>query len=350
MKRLRFYLLAGLVYFLLWQSIYLIIGLMEPESSRAYGAVEGWRIIYLTFANYFIFEYAFRIASKKINRALRIILGIVITFLLITLLQYGWMRLGELFIPYPYPIAASLLRGMFSMFFSGQLALIYFGAVKFYFNNLRLRRHNELLQSEKQQSELNYLKSQTNPHFLFNTLNNIYSLARDKSDLAAESILRLSKMLRYMLYETGRAQVTLQQELKVIHDYLALEKLRYDAALQVIFEEDADDPNCLLPPLLLIPLVENAFKHGVSELRNGQYIHIRLSLRDGMLLFEVKNPHDTTDSNDTVKENIGLGNIRRQLALQFANYELHTGSRDGVFTARLRINLKSYEENKMPHR
>src|SRR5690606_29557778 len=125
---------------------------------------------------------------------------------------------------------------------------------------------------------LNYLKSQTNPHFLFNTLNNIYSLARDKSDLAPESIMRLSKILRYMLYETSGAYIAIEQELKIMTDYIELEKLRYDDSLRVNFNHNIEDLRQALPPLLLIPLVENAFKHGVSETRNQPYVDIHLSV------------------------------------------------------------------------
>lgn len=122
---------------------------------------------------------------------------------------------------------------------------------------------------------MNYLKSQTNPHFLFNTLNNIYSLARDKSDLAPESILRLSKILRFMLYETGGDYICIDQEIKIISDYIALEKLRYDDSLRVSFQQ-AVDLKQPLPPLLLIPLVENAFKHGVSETIHQPFVEIHL--------------------------------------------------------------------------
>src|SRR4030095_1593081 len=145
--------------------------------------------------------------------------------------------------------------------------MIVFGVCRHIYKYQQLKTAAQQLRIEKQEAELSYLKSQTNPHFLFNTLNNIYSLTRDKSDLAPESTLRLSKILRFMLYETGGAYIAVEQELKIISDYIALEKLRYDESLRINFNYDIEDMKQPLPPLLLIPLVENAFKHGVSETR-----------------------------------------------------------------------------------
>jgi len=188
---------------------------------------------------------------------------------------------------------------------------------------------------------LNYLKSQTNPHFLFNTLNNIYSLARDKSDLAPESILRLSKILRFMLYETGGEYIAVEQELKIISDYIALEKLRYDETLHINFNHDVEDMKQAVPPLLLIPLVENAFKHGVSETRSQPFVDIHLSVSKRQLTFVVKNSAETYQEGQ-VKENIGLSNLRRQLELLYKDYDLSVLQSGPVFVAALKINLTSH--------
>jgi LytS/YehU family sensor histidine kinase len=141
-----------------------------------------------------------------------------------------------------------------------QVLFFFLGVTRHIFNYIKLKQATQQLLIEKQVAELNYLKSQTNPHFLFNTLNNIYSLARDKSDLAPESILRLSKILRFMLYETSGKYIPIEQEIKIISDYIALEKLRYDDSLLINFNYDIEDMKQAMPPLLLIPLVENAFK------------------------------------------------------------------------------------------
>jgi hypothetical protein len=221
-------------------------------------------------------------------------------------------------------------------------AAIMFGIASVIYHNVRLRQTAQQLRIEKQVAELSYLKSQTNPHFLFNTLNNIYSLARDKSDLAPESILRLSKILRYMLYEAGGAYIAVEQELKIIGDYISLEGLRYDDTLRINFNYDVEDMRQALPPLLLIPLVENAFKHGASETRSQPFVDIHLSIANRQLAFLVRNSTEEHSGNGPVKENIGLANLRRQLELLYTDYEVAVEQRQAEFSATLTINLASH--------
>jgi LytS/YehU family sensor histidine kinase len=205
-----------------------------------------------------------------------------------------------------------------------------------------LKQATQQLRIEKQEAELSFLRSQTNPHFLFNTLNNIYSLTRDKSDLAPESILRLSKILRFMLYETGGDFISIEQEIKIIEDYIALEKLRYDESLRINFNHDVEDMKQAIPPLLLTPLVENAFKHGVSETRSNPFIDIHLSINKRQLSFIVKNSTDRSPEEWETKEKIGLTNLRRQLELLYKDYYLSVQQSASVFTATLQINLSSH--------
>jgi two-component system, LytTR family, sensor kinase len=234
------------------------------------------------------------------------------------------------------------VRCTFSASFHRSLLCFFFGIIKHIYDYRQLTKATQELRIQKQEAELNYLKSQTNPHFLFNTLNNIYSLARDKSDLAPESILRLSKILRFMLYETSGNYIAIEQELQIISDYIALERLRYDESLHVNFNHDIEDMKQALPPLLLMPLVENAFKHGVSETRNQPFIDIHLSLKNRQLTFFVKNSTEAFAPKGELKENIGLSNLRRQLELLYTDYDLSVKQADSVFTAALTINLGSH--------
>jgi LytS/YehU family sensor histidine kinase len=231
-------------------------------------------------------------------------------------------------------LASVIAHGLGSVFL--------FGISLHFYHYYKLKQAEQRLRIEKQTAELNYLRSQTNPHFLFNTLNNIYSLARDKSDLAAESILRLSKILRFMLYETGGDFISVEQELQMIRDYIDLEKLRYDETLRVNFNHDIEDMKQALPPLLLMPLVENAFKHGVSETRSNPFVDIHLSINKRVLTFVVKNSTETTSAEVVVKENIGLANLRRQLELLYTTYHLDVQPGSSSFTATLKINLASH--------
>jgi LytS/YehU family sensor histidine kinase len=216
------------------------------------------------------------------------------------------------------------------------------GIVRHIYNYRDLMKSARQLKIEKQDAELNFLKSQTNPHFLFNTLNNIYSLAREKSDLAPESIMKLSKILRFMLYEAGGDYISIEQEMKIIDDYISLEKLRYDESLQVLIKTDIEDMRQAIPPLLLIPLVENAFKHGVSESRTTPFIDIFISVRNRILEFVVKNSADETKGGEPVREKIGLSNLSRQLELLYKEYNLAVKQEGDVFTASLKINLASH--------
>jgi LytS/YehU family sensor histidine kinase len=256
---------------------------------------------------------------------------------------YAWRELGiELHIYTDLRKDDTLSHAVGYQAMGGIMSILFFGIIRHIHAYRQLTIASQHLRIEKQQAELNYLKSQTNPHFLFNTLNNIYSLSIDKSDLAPESILRLSKILRYMLYEAGGEYIAIEQELKIISDYIALEKLRYDESLRVNFNYDIEDMKQALPPLLLIPLVENAFKHGVSETRNNPFVDIHLSVNKRQLDFAVKNSSEKLPEEGAVKENIGLSNLRRQLELLYKEFNLSVQQGESVFNTTLKINLASH--------
>ena len=233
---------------------------------------------------------------------------------------------------------------------AGIFSLLFFGTIKHIYDYQKLKATAQKLRIEKQEAELNYLKSQTNPHFLFNTLNNIYSLSKDKSDLAPESIVRLSKILRFMLYEAGGEYIAIDQEIKIINDYIALEKLRYDESLHINFNYDVESLKQALPPLLLMPLVENAFKHGASETRHQPFVDIHLSVNNRQLQLLVKNSTEDVEENSNVQDNIGLSNLRRQLELLYTDYKLSVQQTDSVFIANLKINLATHVNNQVYNR
>lgn len=299
-------------------------------------------VSYLTVLNYILFEKvlpSFRWPCKNYGRAMFFLLAAILFY---TFGLAGWRQLWiALGIYTNYATNLQFLEGVPVHSQFSVPCFIFFAIARSIHNNIGLREKNAQLRIEKKDAELNYLKSQTNPHFLFNTLNNIYSLARDKSDLAPESILRLSKILRFMLYETGGAFIAIDNELRIIEDYISLEKLRYDDSLLVTFNTDIENVRRPVPPLLLIPLVENAFKHGVSETRSHPFVYISIVLKQEQLTFSVKNSIEGTAATQAVKENIGLSNLRKQLALLYKDYSLSVGQEDGVFTSLLMINLTS---------
>jgi len=337
-KNLKFYLWTGAAYFVLA----LIINLSQfPGSFPLWFINEIWRSVYIVTVIYFFFELTVPALSRK--RIFRSILYLIIYVFLFSFNFYFWLLLGIAlhiytdFVHYP-----TCTHGVGDQFGASIFAMLVFGIFRHIYNYVKLRQAAQQLRIEKQEAELNYLKSQTNPHFLFNTLNNIYSLARDKSDQAPESVLRLSKILRFMLYETGGEFIAIEQELKIISDYIALEKLRYDESLHINFNYDIEDMKQAIPPLLLIPLVENAFKHGASETRAQPFVDIHLSVKNRQLALFVKNSSDGFTGEGKVKENIGLSNLRRQLELLFTDFDLSVEQGDSEFNAILKINLASH--------
>jgi LytS/YehU family sensor histidine kinase len=263
--------------------------------------------------------------------------------------SYAWRSLGiELHIYTALKIYPSLDLALQNQMTYSTGSFFIYGIVRHIYYYVKLKQESQQLQIEKQAAELNYLRSQTNPHFLFNTLNNIYSLSRDKSDLAPESILRLSKILRFMLYETGGKYITIDQELKIMSDYISLEQLRYDETLRVTLNHDVEDMKQAIPPLLLIPLVENAFKHGVSETRGLSFVDIHLSVNKRQLEFNIRNSTGVNletrmvPGQNGIKESIGLANLRRQLELLYKEFNLSVLQGPADFTVILKINLASH--------
>ena len=305
-----------------------------------------WRTLYLIVVNYLFFEYVVSFVLRKRRYIIfNVLLGILFLWIFMMAWSFGlysWRSLGvalDIYTPLGDSSRKKLLESQ--MAFS-MASVLFFGIIRHIYNYVKLKQATQQLRIEKQEAELSYLKSQTNPHFLFNTLNNIYALARDKNNLAPESILRLSKILRFMLYETGGEFISIEQEVRIISDYIDLEKLRYDESLHVNFNYDVEDMKQALPPLLLIPLVENAFKHGVSETRGHPFVDIHLSVRNRQLSFIVKNSSEEFVAENSIKENIGLKNLRRQLELLYTDYKLLVQRSGSVFTASLQINLASH--------
>lgn len=177
----------------------------------------------------------------------------------------------------------------------------------------------ETLLKEKANTELNFLKAQIHPHFLFNTLNNLYALTLEKSDDAPEVVAKLSEILDYMLYQCNDPQVLLQKEIELIQHYIDLEKLRYGDRLKLKFKHQISKPAAKIAPLVLLSIVENAFKHGVSGALVDPKIEIQLKEENGVLVFEVYNTKPAIAQADqkAYRKGIGASNIQRQLQLVY---------------------------------
>lgn len=206
------------------------------------------------------------------------------------------------------------------------------------------KENEKNLIKEKLEAELKFLRNQINPHFLFNTLNNIYSLSLENSVATSETIMKLSKLLRFMLYETKKISIDIGDEVQMLEDYLELEKIRYSDRFTLIFTKEIDNDTVQISPLLLLPFVENAFKHGASESRFESSIHIKLRLQKNLLFFDIENSKEEKEEKEDTElvEKIGLSNVKRQLELMYSDYDLQVRNELNIFKINLKINLNSH--------
>lgn len=197
------------------------------------------------------------------------------------------------------------------------------------------------LVAEQQAAELSYLKAQVNPHFLFNTLNNLYGLSLESSKKVPSMILKLSDLLSYSLYESKVDSVPIEKELELIKDFIALEKLRYEDRVQVDLKiNDSVNLSQRLAPLLMLPLVENAFKHGVKNTDILKPIQITLDQSKEQFSFKVENHLQPSSEQETEKGGIGLTNLRRRLDLHYPDkHLLKINKEQNKFIVNLKIDL-----------
>jgi sensor histidine kinase YesM len=219
-------------------------------------------------------------------------------------------------------------------------------AVAYFFIREWIRNDLRRSQAEAQQldTEIRFLRSQVNPHFLFNTLNNLFSMAQKKgNEELADSISKLSDMMRYMLYESNTDRVSLEREIAYLKDCIALHKLRYaDSEVAVCFRHPlpAVAAGVTVAPMLFVPFLENAFKHGVAIGRES-HIDVDLSVEGKRLSFSCENTdHHVVRELEEEKGGIGLENVRRRLALVYpGRHVLRAGVEEGKYIVNLQIEL-----------
>jgi len=218
-----------------------------------------------------------------------------------------------------------------------------YGSIVYFIEKSRWSKRREELINEKKTAELNFYRAQVHPHFLFNTLNGIYAESLKGEGRAPELILKLSDLLRFMLYECNRHYIPIKNELKVLEDYIALEKQRYGERLDLSLAVDPElNLETQIPPLIFLAFVENAFKHGVSAQPDESFIDITVKSEKDNILLTVKNTAYGDQSDKTgYQKGIGLNNIKRQLELIFEDrYSLIQENVNGIFKTELRIPAK----------
>ena len=205
----------------------------------------------------------------------------------------------------------------------------------------QLLENRRELDARHAEAQLNYLKAQINPHFLFNTLNNIYAAATLQHPRTAEMVLRLSDFLRYVTYDARAERVPLEKEIGQIGAYLDLFRMKTEQALPIRLEVKGDVAGRETEPLLLLPLVENALKHGDLEDNPAGFLHILLQIEPGRLLFEVENSFDPGNTQKDEVGGVGLENIRQRLHLNYrGRHSFKTTTQGNSFKATLELDLK----------
>ncbi|MEO5907519.1 MAG: histidine kinase, partial [Saprospiraceae bacterium] len=186
----------------------------------------------------------------------------------------------------------------------------------------RQERDRKDLDTQRMQSEIKFLKSQINPHFLFNTLNSLYALTLKKSDSAPEIVIKLSEMMRYMLYECNERRVPLHKEVNYLQNYLDLEKLRQSGHADIQFKIEGNITDQTIAPLIFIPFLENSFKHGINHQLGDGYVHVIMKVLDNKLLLRILNSKPTQKPimNGRPSGGIGLANVKRRLSLLYPNH------------------------------
>lgn len=202
---------------------------------------------------------------------------------------------------------------------------------------------NGRLEKEKLRAELELLKGQLQPHFLFNTLNSLYALVLQKSDQAQQVVLRLSELLHYMLTESAKTRIPMTREVSLIKDYIALEQMRFGSRLELTINIEGDFNNKNIAPLILLPFVENAFKHGTAEILEQPWVSLDISVQGQQLKFKLINSKSTIPNNNAAcSTGIGLQNVRKRLDLLYGKkHLLKTQDEPDSYLVNLQMELES---------
>ena len=297
----------------------------------------------ITIATTYVFIYKiipkFLITKRFFLFGLYSLYSLIISaYLIVISVFYGLVYLSNFEYSNMAPISKSLLFVAISVY----LVVIIVSAFKLLKLNLKHTEEAKKLETKiletqlkLKEQELNYLKMQIHPHFLFNTLNTMYGFALKKADETPEMILKLSNLLDYLLYQVDKPFVLLSDEINHINDYIELEKMRFSDKLHIHFETENILADAKISPMLLLPFVENSFKHG--SLKNGILnVNIKLYCENKSIFFDIEN---TSNINDVSEKGIGLENIKKRLDILYIDqYSLNISNENGIFKVNLKLN------------
>ena len=258
--------------------------------------------------------------------------------------QFIWMFIHRHNLPNMPEMTPNMWIGFFSGFLmflllNCMVAAIAIG-IRHFIRTRQIRQQLKDEQAKHTEAELAWLKNQINPHFLFNTLNNISSLTQIDADAAQDAIAQLSDLLRYAMYETNKPQVAIQGEVEFMRNYISLMELRCNDKTEVNTQFSIPNPQQEIAPLIFISLIENAFKHGVSSNRHSK-IDITLQQEDDTLVFTCDNTNYPKDDADRSGSGIGIENTRRRLDLMYANrYTWEQSLENDIYHVRVTLKIK----------
>lgn len=295
-------------------------------------------ILLIFYINYFVLinKYLFKKNVKKFLLANMVMIIVSAAFMYI-IDTYFWVAPSSDNFQKPsihYEWLLHLIRDITMYILTAGLSVGIKMTIRWYIDESR-KKDLEKIHAE---AELKNLKSQLNPHFLFNTLNNIYSLIAINQDDAQEAVHQLSKMLRYVLYDNNQIEVPVAQEIDFIESYLNLVKLRFSSKVDISFNVKGDNKNMVVAPLLFVTLIENAFKHGISN-TGKSFVHILLDISDNdKLMFTTENSFFPKGENDKSGSGIGLENLKKRLSLIYKkDFSFSSGRENDIFLAKLTI-------------
>ena len=271
---------------------------------------------------------------------------VISVFLIILSSFYGFIFINSLeLLGFEFTLTKNLyliVIGVYIVVLLASLFSAYRESYKMHLRNQELQY--ALINSELQlkQEELSYLKMQIHPHFLFNTLNTIYGSAIAESNQTPELILKLSNLLDYILYQTQKSMVPLQDEIDHLKDYLALEKLRHGTKLQVVSKFPEETSKLMVAPMLFLPLLENSFKHGTAQ-NESAFLELKITANEETIGFYLKNPFQESAPKKSISSSgIGIQNIKKRLELLYPDAHSFTGEKsNGYFEVCLQLHTRS---------
>jgi two-component system, LytTR family, sensor kinase len=309
----------------------------DPNYVAAYLNPAFWS--YVTVSSIFLFYFNSELLIPKIFKKTPITYFIYLAIVMVVLMALRIFVRVE-FVGDIYTTATFYLY--FNAFIPYLLIFAVSASFRFFSDFQQEQKINREKENERLKSELSFLRSQISPHFMFNLLNSLVSLARKKSDLIEPVLLKMSDLLRYMLYERDDKKINLDREIQYLQNYVELQKMRFADYVKVDFEVGQYQANKAIEPMLLIPFIENAFKHGVGMIENPK-IEIKLQNEGNMLNFVVINKYQA--GKEEAKDNasgIGLQNIKRRLELLYPEkYSLEINQNNDKFESKLIIELNN---------